>query len=818
MSYNYCIHSMEEGINLTQNLSKEISKSDLKKLLINRLQNDFSITLDEASDVQIYNALSKTVVDILRAKRKRFMNKIHSQGRKQVYYLSMEFLMGRSLKTSLYNLEIVDEFTEILDEYNISLEKIYENEPDAGLGNGGLGRLAACYLDGLATQGYPAMGYSILYEYGIFKQKIDEGWQTELPDNWLPGGDVWLVKKPDKAIDVKFDGELQEYWDSQYHCVNLVNYSTVKAVPYDMYVSGYDSEGVSVLRLWKAEAPSFDMTLFNSGDYSKALSQNTTAQAISKVLYPNDNHLEGKSLRLRQQYFMCAASIGDIVDHHMSVYGTLDNLHEKVAIHINDTHPTLAIPELMRILLDDCGYTWDKAWHIVKGTFAYTNHTVMSEALEKWDCNLMKAVIPRIFSIIVEINNKYCKKIFDVTNDSDKTTRMSIIKDNQVRMATLCVAVSHSVNGVSKLHSEIVKHQVFHDEYEYFPTKFKNVTNGIAYRRWLYQSNPGLTSLLHDYTGDDFLKDGSALKKLTVFENNNDVLDRLWDIKKENKVAFAKYVKAKTGVTLNTDSIFDVQVKRLHEYKRQHLNALNIIAEYNYLLENPNADFVPKTYIFAAKAAPGYFLAKQIIKMIWSISQELAKNPKLNKKLSVIFLEDYCVTLSEHLMPASDISEQISLAGTEASGTGNMKLMLNGAITLGTMDGANIEIFDAVGPDNIITFGMTKDEVLAKQAQNYRPEDYYNSNDVIKRAVDRIYGGIYSNTFEEIGNSLKYSDPYMVLADFDAYQKAQAYASQCYSDKRKWSRMSLYNIAGAGIFSADRAVEEYAKEIWCLTK
>ena len=803
---------------MAKNLSNEISKNDLKKLLIDRLQNDFSVSPDEASDKQIYNAISKITVDILRQKRRRFMNKVHSQGKKQVYYLSMEFLMGRSLKTSLYNLSIVDYMTSILKDFNINIEKIYDNEPDAGLGNGGLGRLAACYLDGLATQAYPAMGYSICYEYGIFKQKIEEGWQTELPDNWLPGGYVWLVKKPDKAIDIHFDGELQEYWDSQYHCVNHVNYSTVKAVPYDMYVSGYDSEGVSVLRLWRAEAPSFDMTLFNKGDYSQALGQNTMAQAISKVLYPNDNHLEGKSLRLRQQYFMCAASVGDIVTHHMSVYGTLDNLHEKVAIHINDTHPTLAIAELMRILLDDCGYAWEKAWHIVKSTFAYTNHTVMSEALEKWDCTLMKSVIPRIFSIIVEINNKYCARIFDVTSDSAKTTRMSIINNNQVKMANLCVAASHSVNGVSKLHSEIVKHSVFRDEYEYSPTKFKNVTNGIAYRRWLYQSNPGLTKLLGEKIGGDFLKDGAMLKKLTVFENDKDVLTKLDKIKHTNKVAFAKYVKSKSGIVLNTDSIFDVQVKRLHEYKRQHLNALNIIAEYNYLLDNPNADFVPKTYIFAAKAAPGYYLAKQIIKMIWSISQELQKNPKIAEKLSVVFLEDYCVTLSEKLMPASDISEQISLAGTEASGTGNMKLMLNGAITLGTMDGANIEIFDAVGAENIITFGMSTDEVAHRQSQVYRPEEYCNSNDVIKRAIDRIYSGIYGNRFEDIGNSLKFKDPYMVLADFASYQQAQKYASECYADRMKWNKMSLHNIAGAGVFSADRAVHDYARDIWCLTK
>ncbi len=803
---------------MTNNFNNSMTKDKFKLAFVNTLRSKFNISPDEASDNQVYKAISLVIVELLHEKRRRFINKVNSQGKKQVYYLSMEFLMGRSLKTSLYNLDIVKEVTSVLKDYDINIEKIYENEPDAGLGNGGLGRLAACYLDGLATQGYPAMGYSICYEFGIFKQKIEEGWQTELPDNWLPGGDVWLVEKPERAIDIRFDGEIQEFWDNQYHCVNLVNFTTVHAVPYDMYVSGYNSDGVSVLRLWKAEVPGIDMALFNKGDYSKALGQNTIAQAISKVLYPNDNHLEGKSLRLRQQYFLCASSIGDIVANHMSVYGTLDNLHEKVAIHINDTHPTLAIPELMRILIDDCGYNWDKAWHIVKNTFAYTNHTVMSEALEKWDISLMKQVIPRILSIIVEINERYCKALMNTTGDSQKVSRMSIISNNQVKMANLCVATAHSVNGVSKLHSEIVKHVVFRDEYEYKPHHFKNVTNGIAYRRWLYQSNPGLTNLLNKSIGADYLKDASMLKKMSVFEKDKKVLNALAEIKRANKVEFAKYVKDKMDIVLNVDSIFDVQVKRLHEYKRQHLNALNIIAEYNLLLENPDADFVPKTYIFAAKAAPGYFLAKQIIKLIWSISEELRKNPAICQKLSVVFLEDYCVTLSELLMPASDISEQISLAGTEASGTGNMKLMLNGAITLGTMDGANVEIFQAVGAENIITFGMTKDEVDVKKSLNYKPEEYYNSNPIIKAAINRLYSGINGSTFEDIANSLKFSDPYMVLADFEAYQVAQKYASECYKDPLKWNRMSLANISGAGIFSADRAVEDYARDIWGLTK
>ena len=798
-------------------VSKTISKDELKKQFVDVLHNDFQTVPEDASDQQIYEALTKIVVGILKAKRRHFTVKTHSAGNKKVYYLSMEFLMGRSLKTSLYNLEMINETTEMLKDFGISINGIYEYEPDAGLGNGGLGRLAACYLDALAADGYHATGYSICYEYGIFKQKLDDGWQTELPDNWLPGGSAWLVPVPSKAVEVRFDGDLKEYWDNQYHCVTHENYTSVMAVPYDLFVSGYGSEAVSKLRLWKAEVPSFDMTMFNKGDYSKALGINIMSQAITKVLYPNDNHAEGKSLRLRQQYFLCAASIGDIVSQHMGVYGTLDNLHEKVAIHINDTHPTLAIPELMRVLLDDCGYSWDKAWYIVQHTFAYTNHTVMPEALEKWDCNLLKSVTPRIFAIIIEINERYCRQLWEKYGDEAKVTRMSIVENNKVKMATLCVHACHHVNGVAKIHSEIIKKETFKDEYENTPEKFTNVTNGIAYRRWLYQSNEGLTELLKEKIGSGFLKDASQLSKLNKFKDDKEVLERLAEIKLENKNKFAKYVKNEYGVALNTSSIFDVQVKRLHEYKRQQLNALNIIAEYNYLKANPDAEYTPKTYIFAAKAAPGYYMAKQIIKLIWNISQELKKDKKLNEKLNVIFLEDYCVTLSEILMPAADISEQISLAGTEASGTGNMKLMINGAVTLGTMDGANVEIHDQVGDENIIIFGMTVDEVNERKP-NYKPIEIYNSNAVVKEAIDRMQSGINGESFGEIAGSLKSTDPYMALADFDSYQQAQKYASECYNDKLKWQKMSLANIANAGIFSADRAVEEYARNIWGLKK
>ncbi len=792
------------------------TKEELKKQLEAVLEYDFRTDYKNATDTQLYRALSSIVVNYLKEKRHNFMRQVNSQGKKQVYYLSMEFLMGRSLKTSLYNLGMNEVAEEVLKDWNIKIGRLYEEEPDAGLGNGGLGRLAACYLDGLATCDYPATGYSIRYEYGIFKQKIVDGWQTELPDNWLPGGGAWLVPVPDQAVEVRFDGHINEYWDENYHHLEHVDYNSVNAVPYDMYVSGYDSKGVSKLRLWSAEAMSFDMSSFNTGDYAKALGASNIAHSISKVLYPNDNHMEGKALRLRQQYFMCAASIGDIVMRHMKVYGTLENFHEKVAIHINDTHPTLAVPELMRVLLDDCGYGWDQAWHICTNTFAYTNHTVMAEALEKWDKTLVERILPRIFTIICEINRRYCEELFNRTQNHEKVTKMSIVQDSKVHMANLCVAASHSVNGVSKLHSQIIKDDVFNLQATDRPNQFKNVTNGIAYRRWLLQSNKGLTDLLSECIGEGFKKDASELIKFQVFANDKAVLEKLGKIKRENKERFAKHVEKTTGVKLNVDSIFDVQVKRLHEYKRQQLNALNIIADYNFLKQNPDAPFTPKTYIFAAKAAPGYYIAKQIIKMIWCIGEEIKHDPKLREKLQVIFLEDYRVTLSEILMPAAEVSEQISLAGTEASGTGNMKFMLNGALTVGTYDGANVEIHEAVGDDNIFVFGMRTPEVNDLRMRGYHPEQYINGSQTIKDAMQRMYNGINGATFEELANSIKFKDFYMALADFDSYRGTQQYISEVYKNAEEWNRKSLYNIAGAGRFSADRAVTDYARDIWNL--
>ncbi|MGI5904965.1 MAG: glycogen/starch/alpha-glucan phosphorylase [Candidatus Pararuminococcus gallinarum] len=797
-------------------MSKLFTSDEIKNKLVTILDRQFGETPATASDRIFYKACAMILQDVLIEKRKQFASEKTSHGEKRVYYLCMEFLMGRSLKNNIYNLELVDEFKEALASFNVKLENLYECEPDAGLGNGGLGRLAACYLDGMATQEYLGTGYSILYEYGIFKQRIIDGWQTELPDNWLPGGDIWLSERLDRAVDIHFGGQIHEFWDNNYHHIDHVNYTSVKAVPYDMYVSGYRTKGVSRLRLWKAVSPGIDMEMFNKGDYVQALGQNSYAEAISKVLYPNDNHLEGKNLRLRQQYFLVAASIGDIVHSHLMTYGTLENLSEKVAIHINDTHPVLAIPELMRILLDDCGYSWDKAWTIVTQTFAYTNHTVMNEALERWNEDLFKLLLPRIYQIVVEINNRFTRELFERWHkDVDQINRLSIIFNHEVRMANLAVWACHSVNGVSKLHSDILKDSLFHEFYEIEPQKFKNVTNGIAARRWMYQSNPGLTQLVTDLIGDGFIKHMSELKKLEAFADDKTVLQEFARIKRENKAYFSDYIKEHTGVVIDPDSIFDVQVKRLHEYKRQHLNALHILSLYQKLKANPSTPFTPRTFIFGAKAAPGYYMAKQIIRFICALAKHIDNDPDVRGRIKVVYLEDYNVTLSEILAPASEISEQISLAGTEASGTGNMKLMLGGAITLGTYDGANVEIYDSVGDENFIRFGMSTQEV-AQLKPHYNPREIYNKNPEIKGLVDVLYHGIDGNVFNEIATSLATSDPYMVLADFESYKQAHQKAEQLYSDTLGWQRMSLINVANAGMFSADRAVDDYARDIWYL--
>ena len=795
-------------------MNYKLTKKQAKDLIAGKLAHYFGVTAEEASYEHYYKAIALIVREMMMQGRKDFYEQHKKSDSKKVYYLCMEFLMGRSLKNNLYNLNLTNTFESALKDFGIKLEKLYDCEPDAGLGNGGLGRLAACYLDGLATDNYYATGYSIMYEYGIFRQKLVDGWQTELPDFWLPGGESWLVPREDEAVDISFEGWIEDHWDQAYHSVTIHDNKIVKAVPHDMYVAGKDGKGVSVLRLWSAKAPGLDMDMFNQGDYMRAMEQNAMAEVISKVLYPADNHSEGKSLRLRQQYFLVSASIQDIVNNHLRHYGTLENFAQKTAIHINDTHPTLAIPELMRIFLDECGYKWDDAWDIVTKTVAYTNHTVMAEALECWPEDLYKRLLPRIYEITKEIDNRFRSFIWNATGDAGKVERMAIVSNGVIRMANLCVAGSHSVNCVSALHSQILKDSVFNDFYTVTPDKFKNVTNGIAHRRWLCQSNPELTAYLTELIGGDFVYDASTLSKLTAFADNKEVLDKLAEIKLNNKKEFAKLVKKTNGVDLDPNSIFDVQVKRLHEYKRQHLNAFHIVSKYLAIKENPDGDFIPHTYIFAAKAASGYFMAKKIISFICALADLINNDPDMRGRLKVVYLEDYNVTLAEKLMPAADISEQISLSGTEASGTGNMKLMINGAITLGTMDGANVEIHEAVGNDNIMIFGMSTPDVNNLKRDGYSPMNYYQNSPELKKVIDFINSGINGKTFPEIGATITHHDPYMVLADFADYKRAQAEAEKLFTNKDKWNKMMLMNIAGAGRFAADRAVNEYAQDIW----
>lgn len=785
----------------------------IKETIETTLDRVFGVSLENATDEQCYKAVALTVRDLMAKGRSEFMAEAEKTHTKQVYYLCMEFLLGRSLRNNLYNLGIEEDYRTALSEMGLKLDALYDQEPDAGLGNGGLGRLAACFLDGLATQGYPATGYSLRYEYGIFRQKLVDGWQTELPDFWLPGGKIWLQAVPEKSVEVHFNGHIEEYWNNQYHVVNHKDYTKVLAVPYDMYVSGMDGRGISRLRVWAASSAEFDMKLFNSGNYMRAMEQNAMAEVITKVLYPEDNHLEGKSLRLSQQYFLVSATIQDIIRRHLFRYSTLDNLPDLVAIHLNDTHPVLAIPEMMRIMLDECGYGWDAAWDIVTRTIAYTNHTVMSEALECWGVELFQSRLPRIYQIIEEINRRFCAKMHERGVDGYKVGRMAPLNDGYVKMANLAVASCHSVNGVSQLHSDILKDRVFHDFYTELPEKFTNVTNGIAHRRWLNQSNPALAALITELIGDGYIRSAKELEKLKQFQNDTGVLKKMAQIKRSNKVRLADYIKKELNVELDPDSIFDMQVKRMHEYKRQHLNALHILSVYQHLRENPGENFTPHTYIFGAKAAPGYYFAKQMIRFIVDLGNTINNDPLVNKKMKVVFLEDYRVSLAELMIPAADLSEQISLAGTEASGTSNMKFMINGAVTIGTLDGANVEIHDSVGDDNIILFGMTTPEVEALK-RNYNPRTFFNSNPVIRKAVDALNAGFSGVSFSDIADSLLNSDPYMVLADFDSYDRAQKKAEALYGDRYNWNRMCLINIANAGRFAADRAIREYADHIW----
>ena len=784
------------------------------------LSRHFGATPAEASREQIYQATALTVRNILTEKRMRFKEQVNAAGAKRVYYMCMEFLLGRSLKNNLCNLGLQNAYREALADMGFDLADIYECEPDAGLGNGGLGRLAACYMDALASQNYPATGFSLCYRYGLFKQGIVDGMQVELPDNWLPGGEVWLVPRTDRVYKVRFGGRVHEEWRDGHLDISYEGGEEIEAVPYDMMISGGDSRAVSQLRLWRAQnTQSFNMGLFSQGQYARAMQESNDAELITKVLYPADNHTEGKLLRLSQQYFLVSASCQSILRDHLAVYGRLTNLPDKAAVHINDTHPALVIPELMRLLIDEHHLDWDAAWDMVTRMVSYTNHTVMPEALETWDEQLFALKLPRIYAIIKEINERFCRGAWQYyPGNWKRISDMSVIAYGRVRMANLSVIASHTINGVSKLHSEILKSSVFKDFYRMYPERFDNVTNGIAHRRWLCYSNPELAALLDECIGPEYRKKPERLADFAKFADDAAVLQRLRDIKHRNKVNFARHMAARTGQKLDTHSIYDVQIKRLHEYKRQLLNVLNIIGLFLQLRDNPNRDMKPQTYIFGAKAAPGYDLAKRIIQLICMISREIRQNPRIAEKLNVIFLENYDVSTAELLAPAAEISEQISLAGKEASGTGCMKLMINGALTVGTQDGANIEMRDAAGEENMFMFGLDRTEVENLWANGYNAALYYGSNERLSRIVNYLNVGFGGESFSDIASYLLtgpgVADPYLCLADFESYRLAHLSAVEAYADKPRWNRMSLLNIAAAGRFAADRAVREYAERIW----
>ena len=796
-----------------------------KKQAIERLNQAcmrlFGCNMDEATDKQAYKALCTVLRNEMYDRRRAFKKSYKEEGRKQVYYMSMEFLVGTSLRNNLYNMGLEKTFTEALKDLGQDITALYELDPDAGLGNGGLGRLASCYMDSLTGLDYPATGFSIRYEFGIFKQQIVDGWQMELPDNWLQMGDVWLVPKEDDAVEVRFGGEVNEWYDNGKFKIAQHGYSTVMAVPYNFYISGYGTQSVNKLVLWSAKLPqSFDMAAFSRGDYVRALEQNTMAETISKVLYPADDHIQGKRLRLKQQYLLCSASLQAILREHKKKYGTLDNLPDKVAIHINDTHPALCVPELMRLLLDENDYGWDEAWDITRRTLSYTNHTVMSEALERWSVELYKEQMPRIYAITQEINRRLMEKLRAYYgNDEGKLNWMAVIANGEVRMANLCLAACHMVNGVSQLHTDILKEGIFHDYYQITPERFINVTNGIAYRRWLGQANPELTDLLRELIGDGFLKDANDLEKLLKYKNDARVLAELARIKHDNKVRLANYIAKANGVKVDPNSLFDVQVKRLHEYKRQMLNVLHILHLYNQIKDNPNGPWQPRTFIFGAKASAGYIRAKQIISLIVAVSNFVNNDRDVRDKLKVVFVEDYRVSLAEIIIPAAEISEQISIAGKEASGTGNMKFMINGGVTIGTLDGANVEIHQQVGDENMFLFGMHADEVENLWRAGYDPNRFITPE--LRRVLDMLTSGILGQRFDDLVASLTtnrfgVADAYMTIADFNDYARAQRDVVAAYADKTRFTNMSLVNIAKAGIFSADRSVKEYADKIWNL--
>ena len=801
-------------------MNNNYNSAKIKENIELKLARYFGCTPAEASREQMYKAVAITVRDILTEKRGAFKKQVNKRQEKRVYYMCMEFLLGRSLKTNLCNLGLSEEYAEALRGFGVELDSLYDCEPDAGLGNGGLGRLAACFMDSLSSLDYAATGFSLCYEYGLFKQRIVDGMQVELPDVWLPGGEVWLVPRTDRAFIVRFGGKVKERWTEGPMEVYYEGAEEIEAVPYDMMISGADSNAASRLRLWRArDIQNFNMGLFTQGQYAQAVQNSTRAEALCKVLYPSDNHEEGKLLRLSQQYFLVSASVQSIIRDHMALYGTLDNLEDKVAIHINDTHPALCIPELMRILIDDYFYSWEDAWRKVVKICSYTNHTVLPEALETWNEDLFRLKLPRMYQIICEINERFCREAWNAfPGNWQSISNMSVVGYGAVRMANLSVVGSHSVNGVSALHSNILKKSVFNDFYNMYPERFDNVTNGIAHRRWLCYSNPALAGLLDETIGTGYRHNPTELAEFAKYADDKQVLEQIRKIKHDNKVKFAEHLYNKTGKKLNTHTLFDVQVKRLHEYKRQLLNVLNIIGLYIDIKNNPNLEMQPQTFIFGAKAAPGYQMAKRIIQLICALSKDIDSHPEIKEKLDVVFLENYDVTTAETLIPSAEVSEQISLAGKEASGTGCMKLMINGALTIGTLDGANVEMLDAVGEDNMFIFGMTAKEVEDLWTRGYRSTEFYANNERLKKIINHLYAGFAGESFADIAAYLLsgqgVADPFMCLADFESYRLTHDRLVAAYTDRQNWSRMSLLNTAASGYFAADRCINEYAEKFW----
>ena len=810
---------------------REISKEEFKKSVIENVKNQYRRTIDEATPQQIFQAVSYAIKDVIIDDWIATQKQFDETGAKKVYYLSMEFLMGRALGNNIINLGAKKAVKEALEELGFDLNAIEDQEPDPALGNGGLGRLAACFLDSLATLGYPAYGCGIRYHYGMFKQKIKDGYQVEVPDEWLKNGYPFELRRPDYATEVKFGGYVKTEWDGERNHFVQEGYQSVLAVPYDMPIVGYGNNVVNTLRIWDAQPiDTFSLSAFDKGDYQKAVEQENLAKNLVEVLYPNDNHYAGKELRLKQQYFFISASLQVALKKFKETNDDIHKLPEKIVFQMNDTHPTVAVAELMRLLLDQEGLNWDEAWGITTKCCAYTNHTIMAEALEKWPIELFSRLLPRVYQIVEEINRRFLIEVQNkYPNNYEKVKKMAIIFDGQVKMAHLAIVAGYSVNGVAKLHTEILKNQELKDFYEMMPEKFNNKTNGITQRRFLLHGNPLLADWITEQIGDEWITDLPHLAKLKVYVDDPKFQQEFMNIKYQNKLRLAKYIKEHNGIDIDPRSIFDVQVKRLHEYKRQLLNILHVMYLYNQLKDNPNMDMVPRTFIFGANAAAGYQIAKKTIKLINSVADVINNDKSINGKLKVVFIEDYRVSNAELIFAAADVSEQISTASKEASGTGNMKFMLNGALTLGTMDGANVEIVEEVGKENAFIFGLSADEVINYENNGgYNPEEIFNTDQDIRRVLMQLINGYYSpqdpELFRDIYNSLlntknsAKADTYFILKDFRSYAEAQKRVEAAYRDENWWARAAMLNTASAGKFSSDRTIEEYVRDIWHLEK